>query len=145
MVQLSHRMAADRSSEQGLYRLGTRRKITHFSSTNWGQHFVFLIGSASARTSDKTPTSRCLRAVLRFALHMGLARAIRATRGKGRVEPLIRKDPGAASYGCPTNIEKDNAIEGGEERRNTRSTFETFKYNSCNIRLKVIETLETYF
>jgi hypothetical protein len=28
------------------------------------------------------------------------------------------------------------------ERYNTRSTFETFKYNTYNIRLKVDETLE---
>jgi len=31
-----------------------------------------------------------------------------------------------------------------EERCNTRSTFETSKYNGCNIRLKAVETLETY-
>jgi hypothetical protein len=29
------------------------------------------------------------------------------------------------------------------ERCNTRSTFETSKYNGCNICLKAIETLET--
>jgi hypothetical protein len=31
----------------------------------------------------------------------------------------------------------------GGERCNTRSTFETSKYNGCNIRLKAVETLET--
>jgi hypothetical protein len=55
VVQLSHRVAADRSSKQGLCRLGTRRKITHFSSRNWGTTFCFLIGSASAWRPDKRP------------------------------------------------------------------------------------------
>jgi hypothetical protein len=39
-----------------------------------------------------------------------------------------------------------DATEGGEEERcNTQSTFETSKNNGCNIRLKVVETLETCF
>jgi hypothetical protein len=29
----------------------------------------------------------------------------------------------------------------GEERCNTRSTFEIYKYNGCNIRLKAVKTL----
>jgi hypothetical protein len=33
----------------------------------------------------------------------------------------------------------------GEERCNFRSTFKTSKYNSCNIFLKAVETLETCF
>jgi len=41
--------------------------------------------------------------------------------------------------------ERVDATEGGDEKCNTRSTFETFKYNSCNIRLKVVETLEICF
>jgi hypothetical protein len=48
-------------------------------------------------------------------------------------------------YGCPAGTRRDNAIEGGEEKYNTWSTFETFKYNSCYIRLKAVETLETCF
>jgi hypothetical protein len=35
---------------------------------------------------------------------------------------------------CPAGAERDDAAEGGEERYNTRSTFETSKYNSCKIR-----------
>ena len=43
--------------------------------------------------------------------------------------------------GAGRRTHRDNASEGGEERCNTRSTFETSKYNSCNIRLKAVETL----
>jgi hypothetical protein len=35
---------------------------------------------------------------------------------------------------CPIGVGRDDAAEGGEERYNTQSTFETSKYNSCNIR-----------
>jgi hypothetical protein len=48
-------------------------------------------------------------------------------------------------YGCPAGTgrtHRDDAIEGGEERCNTRSTLETSRYNSCNMRLKAVETLE---
>jgi hypothetical protein len=68
--------------------------------------------------------------------------------GKEAVPP-IWKDPTVASYRCPTDVERrihrDDVAEGEEERCNTRSTFETSKYNSCNIRLKVDETLKTCF
>jgi hypothetical protein len=50
-------------------------------------------------------------------------------------------------YGCPTGARRthrDDAAEG-EERCNTRSAFETFKYNNYNIYLKADETLETCF
>jgi hypothetical protein len=46
-----------------------------------------------------------------------------------------------ASYGCFAGARRDDATEDGKERCNTRSTFETLKYNSCNIGLKVVETL----
>jgi hypothetical protein len=69
----------------------------------------------------------------------------RATRGDGRVAPPIRKDPIAASYGCPAGARRDNAMKGGKERCKTRSAFETSKYNNCNICLKAVETLQTCF
>jgi hypothetical protein len=47
-----------------------------------------------------------------------------------------------ASYACPAGSERDDAVEGGEERYNIRYTFETSKYNNCNIHLKIVETLE---
>jgi hypothetical protein len=65
--------------------------------------------------------------------------------GEGSAVPLIRKDLVEASYGCLASAERDDATEGGKERCNTRSTFETSKYNSCNIHLKAVETLETCF
>jgi hypothetical protein len=47
-------------------------------------------------------------------------------------------------YGCPagagSRAHQDDAAEGGEERYSIRSTFETSKYNSYNIRLKTVET-----
>jgi hypothetical protein len=53
------------------------------------------------------------------------------------------------SYGCPIGAERrthhDDAAKGGKERCNTRFAFETSKYNSCNIRLKAVEILETCF
>jgi hypothetical protein len=52
--------------------------------------------------------------------------------------------PMPRSYGCSVGSLRDDAAEGGRRRdANTRSTFETSKYNGCNIRLKVVETLET--
>jgi hypothetical protein len=65
--------------------------------------------------------------------------------GEGRAVPPIRKDPTATLYGCPTGSDNNDVAEGGEERCDTRSTFEASKYNSCNIRLKVVKTLETCF
>jgi hypothetical protein len=65
--------------------------------------------------------------------------------GKGTMPP-IRKDPTATSYGCPVRAgrrtHRDDAAEGTEERCNTQSAFETTKYNSCNIHLKIDETLK---
>jgi hypothetical protein len=69
-------------------------------------------------------------------------RAARATRGKGRTTSPIQKDPAAASYGCPTSAERDDVAEGGKKRCNTRFTFETCKYNSCDIRLKALKHLK---
>jgi hypothetical protein len=73
------------------------------------------------------------------------AHATRATRGEGCTAPLIRKDPAAASYGCAAGAGRDNVAEGGEERYNARSTFETSKYNSYNILLKAAKSLEICF
>jgi hypothetical protein len=56
------------------------------------------------------------------------ARAVWATRGEGRVTPPIWKDTVMASYECLAGSGRDDAVEGGEERCNTRSTFETSKY-----------------
>jgi hypothetical protein len=66
---------------------------------------------------------------------------------------LRRREGGGArlhlSFGCPGGIERrwrhQGEVAGGEEeaRCNTRSTFETFRYNTCNIRLEIDETLET--
>jgi hypothetical protein len=65
--------------------------------------------------------------------------------GKGAAPP-IQKDPAATSYGCPADAGRRtyqaDAAED-EERCNTRSAFETFKYNSYNILPKVDETFKT--
>jgi hypothetical protein len=47
------------------------------------------------------------------------ARVARAARGEGRAAPLIRKDPVAASYGCPAGSGKDDAAKGGSRREAT--------------------------
>jgi hypothetical protein len=61
-------------------------------------------------------------------------------RGEGCAASSIRKDSSATSYGCPAGSGRDDAAEGREKRCNARSTFETSKYNSCNIHLKTVET-----
>jgi hypothetical protein len=84
------------------------------------------------------------RAALRFVLHVGPTPPEQKG-GEGHVAPSIQKDLAMVSYGCPADAGRDDATEGGKERCNTQSTFETSKYNSCNTRLKVVETLETCF
>jgi hypothetical protein len=61
----------------------------------------------------------------------------RRTRGASNSEG---PDRGIVWMSC--RLQRDDAADGGEERYNTRSTFKTSKYNSCNIRLKVLETLK---
>jgi hypothetical protein len=62
--------------------------------------------------------------------------AARATRGEGHTAPPIQKDLAVASYGCSADAGRDNAAEGVEERHSTLSTFETSKYNTCNVCVK---------
>jgi hypothetical protein len=76
------------------------------------------------------------------ALH-SVSRSMRGPRHpsdkrEGHAAPSIQKDPAAASYGCIASARRDDEAE-------SRSTFETSKYNSCNIRLKTVKTLETCF
>jgi hypothetical protein len=117
------------------------RKIVFFHMTS--DEDDLLYGSARAWTSRWTLVSGCLRAALSSALHAGPTPSERQE-GKGarrlwfgRTQPRRR--------GCPAGTERDNATEGEAERCNTRSTFEISKYNSCNIRLKAVEILETSF
>ena len=57
---------------------------------------------------------------------------------------LVRYTAFCPPRGACADAERDDAVEGEEERCNIQSTFETSKYNSCNIRLKTVETLENY-
>jgi hypothetical protein len=62
------------------------------------------------------------------------------------VTSQIRKDPVAASYGCPVDSGRDDAAEGGRRIDATPDLLLKHpKTTVTNIRLKAVETLETCF